>query len=298
VTPPRQILPGTTYLVTRRCSQRQFLLKPSRIVNSVFAYLLAVAASRYGIQLHAYCVLSNHLHVVLTDVLGRLPEFEQLLDALLARALNSWYGRCEHFWAPSTYSAVALATPEDVLEKCAYTLANPVAAGLVEQAHHWPGRWSSPELVGRKPEVVDRPKHFFSPNGQMPASVELRLVAPAGFSSDEAFREALVARLAAHERAARAERQSDGRGFLGVKRVLAQRHTDSPRDPEPRNDLNPRVAAADKWKRIEALLRLKQFVSDYREALEKFRSGMRQVVFPEGTYLMRVSLGVACAGSG
>jgi hypothetical protein len=58
------------------------------------------------------------------------------------------------------------------------------------------------------------------------------------------------------------------------------------------------VAAGDKWKRIEALLRLKEFVAEYREALRKFRSGARKVVFPEGTYLLRVSLGVACAGSG
>jgi len=33
---PRQIVPGSTYLVTRRCSQRQFLLLPSKTVNRVF----------------------------------------------------------------------------------------------------------------------------------------------------------------------------------------------------------------------------------------------------------------------
>jgi REP element-mobilizing transposase RayT len=298
VTPPRQILKGASYLVTRRCSQRQFLLKPSPIVDAVFGYVLAVAARRYGILLHVYCVLSNHLHIVLTDPLGRLPDFEQFLDSLLARALNAWYGRWEHFWAPSTYSAVTLVTSEDVLEKCAYTLANPVAAGLVEQARHWPGRWSSPDLVGGQPEVVQRPEHFFSPSGQMPEAAELQLVVPSGFASTEAFRAALVERLAEHENAARKAIASEGRRFMGAKRVLAQRHTDYPGKGEPRRELNPRLAAGDKWKRIEALLRLKEFVAEYREALRKFRSGARKVVFPEGTYLLRVSLGVACAGSG
>ena len=38
MTAPRQVLPGTTYLVTRRCAQRQFLLRPSKLVNEIFSY--------------------------------------------------------------------------------------------------------------------------------------------------------------------------------------------------------------------------------------------------------------------
>jgi len=59
MTAPRQILASTSYLVTRRCAQRQFLLKPRPIVNETFLYLLAVAARRYGIEVHTYCVLST-----------------------------------------------------------------------------------------------------------------------------------------------------------------------------------------------------------------------------------------------
>jgi REP element-mobilizing transposase RayT len=267
-------------------------------VNAVFGYVLAVAAARYGVLVHAFCVLSNHLHIVLTDPRGQLPRFEQFMDSLLARALNAWYGRWENFFAPSTYSAVRLVTAEDVLEKCAYTLANPVAAGLVSGGRRWPGRWSSPARIGGKPEVVARPEHFFSPSGQMPASAELRLVVPPGFSSDEAFRKALVERLAEYEKQACMELEAQGRPFLGVKRVLAQAHTDSPKAGEPRKGLNPRIAARDKWKRIEALARLKEFVTAYRTAASAFRNGVRDIVFPEGTYLLRVSFGVACAGSG
>ncbi len=46
MTAPRQVLRGTTYLVTRRCAQRQFLLKPSKTTNEVFLYVLAVAVDR------------------------------------------------------------------------------------------------------------------------------------------------------------------------------------------------------------------------------------------------------------
>jgi REP element-mobilizing transposase RayT len=62
VTAPRQVLPGTAYLVTRRCAQREFLLRPSPATNAVFLYVLAVAACRFGIRVHAFCVLSNHCY--------------------------------------------------------------------------------------------------------------------------------------------------------------------------------------------------------------------------------------------
>ena len=298
MTAPRQVLPGASYLVTRRCAQRQFLLKPSPVVASVFKYVLAVAAARYGILLHAVCVLSNHFHIVLTDPRRQLPLFEQFLDSLVARALNAHYGRWEHFWAPGSYSAVKLETPEDLLDKAAYTLANPVTAGLVSRGRDWPGAWSDPRQIGKGSEVVERPEFFFRPDGSMADSERLVFVAPAGFEAAEAFRIALQAALEERERSVTAERKAKGLGFLGARKVRAQKHTDVPGSDAPRRGLNPRVAARDKWRRIEALGRLVSFLDDYREALKNLRSGIRDVVFPAGTYQLRVSFGVACAGAG
>jgi REP element-mobilizing transposase RayT len=298
MTAPRQVLRGSTYLVTRRCAQQQFLLKPSETVTAVFGYVLAVAARRYGILVHAYCVMSNHFHLVVTDPTAQLPDFEQYLASLVARALNAFYGRWEAFWGPSSYSAVKLVTPDDIVEKAAYTLANPVAAGLVRHGREWPGLWSSPERVGGRPERVERPKLFFSTTGFMPESETLELVAPPGFASAEEFRAELRARLEEHEQKAAGALEAKGRGFLGVRRVLAQKHTDRPAGREPRRKLNPRIAARDKWKRIEALLRLKEFLKAYREALELLRRGITNVVFPAGTYLLRVNLNVRCLEAG
>jgi REP-associated tyrosine transposase len=296
MTAPRQVLPGATYLVTRRCSQRQFLLKPSRnTTNEVFHYVLAVAAERFGIQVHVLCVLSNHFHLLVTDPDARLPAFHQFLDALVARALNASLGRWEAFWAPNSYSAVALATPDDVVDKAAYVLANPVAAGLVESGRLWPGLWSAPEQIGGEPLLVRRPKHFFDPKGSLPEIATLQLTPPPGFASADAFRERLAAALA--EKETQAVRNARG-GFFGVARVLAQKATGRPRSAEPRRTLNPRVAARDKWKRIEVLGRLKEFLDAYRAAWSACRAGKKEFMFPLGTYLLRVLHGVPCVGSG
>jgi putative transposase len=295
MTSPRRIVPGTQYLLTRRCSERRFFLRPSTSVNRTLRYVLAVAAERYGVLIHAFCVLSNHVHVVLTDVKGNLPAFEQFFDALVARSINALHGRWESFWAPGSYSAVALLSPQDVLAKCAYVLANPVAAGLVRHGSDWPGLWSAPDQIGARPASVERPKYFFRATGPMPESATLELVCPPGFASIEEFRRQLVEAVAALEDHAATELAAVHRVFLGTRQVLAQEPGDRPAPGEPRRRLNPRVAARDKWKRIEAIHRLKSFLSDYRSAWLAFTRGFRSAVFPNGTYWMRVTYGVNCA---
>ena len=298
MTAPRQVLPGTTYLVTRRCADRRFLLRPSGLVNAVIEYVLAAKAQEYGILLHAYCVLSNHLHLVLCDPHGHLPLFMRDLGSSVARALNAAHGKWEWFWAPGSYSAVALQRPEDVLDKMAYTLANPVNAGLVRRGWEWPGLWSAPARIGAGPREVKRPAHYFREAGDTPASVPLELVCPAGFTSAEVLRQGLTAALEEREgRAARALTDV-GRSFLGARRVLTQSPFARPAPGEPRRGLRPRVASRDKWKRLEAIGRLETFLAAYREAWLAFSAGARATLFPEGTYWLRVTYGVACAPVG
>ena len=201
--------------------------------------------------------------------------------------------------APSSAaSAVSQASTEDVVRKAAYVLANPVAAGLVRVAREWPGVWTAPEQLGSARLRAPRPTGFFRDTGGLPESVELELTVPPGFASADAFREAVIRELDTLEATARRNLAAERREFLGRERVLAQKPFARPAAGEPRRKLNPRVAARDKWKRIEALGRLVDFVRAYREAFAAMRSGVRDVVFPAGTYHLRVELGVRCAAFG
>jgi len=212
----------------------------------------------------------------------------------VARAVNASLGRWESFWAPSSYSAVALTSPVDVVDKAAYVLANPVAAGLVKRGREWPGLWSAPEWIGGAPILAERPGSFFRSNGAMPEEADLHLVAPPGFSDSE-FRERLVTSLGELEERARCELASRGRTVLGRRKVLAQEPTSRPAAAEPRRGLNPRVAARDKWKRVEAIFRLIDFLRDYRTAYGARQSGQPHALFPAGTYLLRIAHNVPCA---
>src|SRR5215213_3915482 len=139
---PRQIVPGRVYLVTRRCTQRTFLLRPDRATNEAFLYCLGFAAQSAQVEVVAFVAMSNHWHGVVVDTQGRLPEFLECFHKLLAKHQNALRGRWENLWASEQASAVELVNPEDVLSKMAYTLANPVADHLVARAHHWPGATS------------------------------------------------------------------------------------------------------------------------------------------------------------
>jgi hypothetical protein len=64
VTLPRQVLPGSFYKITRRCTQRQFLLRPDDVTNNVFAYCLGEGVIRTGVDPSCH----EHVGVVVTDV--------------------------------------------------------------------------------------------------------------------------------------------------------------------------------------------------------------------------------------
>jgi REP element-mobilizing transposase RayT len=292
-------LPGTTYLVTRRCSERRRFLRPSALVNEIFLFVLALAARRYGLAVHAFCVMSNHYHLLVTDPRAQLPAFVQYLDAVVARAVNASLGRWEGFWASGTsFSAVSNSSSVDVVRKAAYVLANPVAAGLVQHGRDWPGLRTPPEQLGAAILTARRPAGFFRAKGSTPGSLDLELTVPPGFASAQEFRDAVAQEVRALEDETRRSFAANGRRFLGRAKVLAQDPLAHPAGAEPRRKLSPRIAALDVLERIEAIAVLKRFVCEYREALAKLRAGVRDVLFPAGTYRLRVELGVRCGASG
>jgi REP element-mobilizing transposase RayT len=276
VTKPRCVLSDSVYLLTRRCSERRFFLLPEPAVTLVFEYLLGLLSKQYGIQIHAYVVMSNHYHLVVTDTEGRLPDFQRDLNSLLARAINRHWGRREAFWDRESYSGVKLLEDQDVISKMAYTLANPVKARLVNRANEWNGATSAKMVFGRSLRIP-RPNKFFRKS--MPEAVELVLTRPACF---EGLSDAEVLELV---RADVARREAEHRQ-LGKATPTKREWWECPESFDPRRQVKPTVAACNKWARIEALRRSKEWLTAYYDALRRFVGGEREVEFPRGTWQM------------
>ncbi len=284
-------------MITRRCTQRQFLMRPDRETNNAFLYCLAFAAQRFRIRVLFTMAMSNHHHTGIEDPDGHYPAFLELFHKLFAKCQNALRGRWENFWSSEQTSVVRLVEPADVLGKMVYALTTPVTAGLVEKAHHWPGASSLPALTHTKPLSATRPKHFFRDDGPMPDVVSLHLVKPQGYQdlSDNEFAALVLERVRATEETAAAERRRTGAQVLGRRAVLDQKWSARPVSREPRRQLNPRVAARSKWSRIEALLRNRAFRDAYAAAREALLAGIRDIVFPAGTYWLRRFTQAVCA---
>jgi putative transposase len=298
VSHPRRILPGETYLVTRRCCQRTFRLRPCEETNRIFLYCLAFAAERTGVALHAVCVMSNHHHLVVTDTHGVLPDFLRELHRLTAKAMNASQGQWENLWAAEPCNAVRLVTDEDVDDKIAYVAANPVAAGLVKQPEHWPGvlAW------GQTSQRVARPDSYFREDGTCPPELTLSIERPAVRDGRpigvREWKERVAAAIASKVAVAHRAIREAGRKVLGRAEVLAASFTQRGRSYEARFGAIPTLAARVRAVR-EGLRRVeRQFRASYRKALEQWRDGSRGVVFPAGTWGMVVLHRALVAGFG
>jgi hypothetical protein len=177
-----------------------------------------------------------------------------------------------------------------------YALTNPVKDPLVEHVWEWPGVNSYDATINGTALVAGRPAHFFRENGNMPEAVELRLSRPSGFESmpHEEFAGMIKKRVLAFEQATAVERRERGIRVLGRERILNQDWNASPDSRAPHFKLDPRVAAKNKWARIEALGRNKAFLEAYLEARSRLKSGAKDVVFPAGTWWLRRHADVPC----
>ena len=131
----------------------------------------------------------------------------------------------------------------------------------------------------------------------MPHTLTLRVERPDICSgvSDQRLAEYVEGLVARRESEWREFRARQGLGFVGVEGVLRQEPHESPDTEAPRRTLSARIAAGDPKVFLRALARMKAFERGYREAREAWRAGDRTVVFPAGTYAMRVLHGVQCA---
>jgi putative transposase len=290
---PRKILPGATYLITRRVLLRHFLLRPDAAITQILVYLLAVSSRLCGVEVHAFCAMSTHLHLVATDVKGELPRFLAYFHrmvSLCTKVLRNWEGAV---WEPGATSVVQLLTHAAVVEKIAYVLANPVAAGLVEHAGEWPGAKVDVAEIGRGELRATRPTVYLdAANPEWPEQATLPVTLPPDIEKEgaESFRREVKAELDRLEAEALAEVRRQGRRFLGKKRACEVSPCERATSFEAARARNPTFAVGhgQDEARQAAGAAVRDFRAAYRVALGLWRAGTRSIVFPTGTWWMDV----------
>ena len=294
VTLPRQILPGSFYKITRRCTQRQFLLRPDEVTNNVFTYCLGEAADRFDIDVMMTAAESNHHHTDIFDRHGNVIPFVERFHKLVAKAQNAHRGRWENLWSCEPPSIVRLEDPQAVVDAIVYTALNPVKDGLVARVCDWPGVNGLAPLLERRPLHATRPTHFFRSDGPMPEAVALELRLPPELGEPDEVRERIRARVEEAETRFEEERREEGRRVLGVRAILRQRWSASPVSSEPRRTRQPRKSSRHLGSWLLARIRAREFLVAYRAARDRWLAG-RDAVFPAGTYWLCRFAGVRVA---
>lgn len=299
MTLPRRIEPGMTVMITRRTQQRTHLFRPDEAMNELYLYLLAVLSHRHGVLVHGVTLMSTHEHLVVTDVRGCLPRFLAELHrmvALCVKVLRKWDGEV---WDGGKTSVVELRTRQAVIEKLAYIAANPVAAGLVRYAKDWPGITTLPKDLGRRTWTVRRPVFYLDDtNPSWPDTATLRLASsPSLPLTEQPTRNAVEAELGRLEKEARAKAIASGWVPLAATQLQCLSPFKRAKSWEPLRALNPSFAVGRGQAKafFAAVVVLRRFRAAYREALEAWRCGSRDVAFPRATWLMRSHHRVAIA---
>ena len=274
---------------TRRCTQRELLLRPDALLNQILGYALGYAQAKHKFSLHYFIAMSNHHHSGLSDpgmqsTHSNTPDFMRDFHALAARAINRLRGRRGNLWSGggSTYNFVRSDDTDDMIQRYVYGLHNPVEGELVSSYKKWPGLILTPGPSGRRVYRFKRPALFFSE--KMPEWVEVVVEAPQCELTPREFMKRVHERLNVAEKNKQAEMRVKGRKWLGVKAVLRQSPTSRPRTYEPRRQGKPQIATSDRWRRLEQIQQNREFLIEYERCRDLFRSGDTDVVFPIGTF--------------
>ena len=141
---PRIHLPGGFYHVILRGNGRQDIFFASTDRDKWQA-ILKKGLNRYGHRVHAYCWMTNHIHMAMQAGNQPLANFMRYVASSYARFINRINHRPGHLFE-RRYRAILINSDEYLLELIRYIHLNPVRARMVEQ----PGNycWSSHTAYG------------------------------------------------------------------------------------------------------------------------------------------------------
>jgi len=137
--PLRIEYPGALYHITSRgnAGGKVFLNDEDR---EGFLKVLSQAIGRFNWLCHAYCLMSNHYHLVVETVDPTLSRGMRQLNGVYTQAFNRRHSRSGHVFQ-GRYKAILVEKDAHLLELARYVVLNPVRAKMVRAAKDWP--WSS-----------------------------------------------------------------------------------------------------------------------------------------------------------
>ena len=136
---PRLVVPSYPHHVTQRGNRRQQTFFSAEDYEA-YIQLLASARDAAGVQVWAYCLMPNHVHLVLVPARpDSLADLFKEAHRRYTRRINFREGWRGHLWQERFHSFVM--DEQHLLAAVRYVELNPVRTKLCTRADHW--AWSS-----------------------------------------------------------------------------------------------------------------------------------------------------------
>lgn len=142
---------GALYHITSRGNERRdiFFSDDDRLA---FLKTLSQVCERFNWLCHAYCLMSNHYHLLIETLDGNLSKGMRQLNGVYTQYVNRTHGRVGHLFQ-GRYKGILVQKEAYLLELARYIVLNPIRAGMVRKLEKWP--WSSyPATAG----LVEKPR--------------------------------------------------------------------------------------------------------------------------------------------
>ncbi|MFT6916266.1 MAG: putative transposase [Motiliproteus sp.] len=130
---------GALYHVTARGNAKKDIYQDD-VDREIFLELLGNCCERYGWLCHAYCLMSNHYHLLIETSKPTLSKGMKYINGTYTQSYNRLHQRTGHVYE-GRFKAILVERDSYLLELARYIVLNPVRAQMVHAAQDWP--WSS-----------------------------------------------------------------------------------------------------------------------------------------------------------
>ena len=181
----RIILPNVPIHIIQRGNNRQACFFAEQDYHFYLEWL-ARYAKQFGCQIHAYVLMTNHLHLLLTPQQDQgLPKMMQAVGRSYVQIFNKVHGRTGTLWE-GRYRSTLIQTERYLLACMAYIDLNPVRAHMVAQPEDYV--WSSyGHYAGRRNDRLITPHALYWGLGNTPFAREAAYaeMVQAGIQADQ-----------------------------------------------------------------------------------------------------------------
>jgi len=273
-------------------------------VKGALLYCLIAATEKTSSELNALTAALVGYQAMFTVDEDSLPILMRDGNRDAANVLKRLFQIRANVWCDGSYAYELLETPERVIEALAEIAVAPVADGLVARPEQWAG-YSTYRLPFDTEISASRPTVYFGVFGSKPNWVCTTLTMPPLLRDvpEDEVRERIEEVVDRRVAEIREQLRAEGRKPLGVERArIVDPHVPPKQRPirggRKKEWVEPYLGQEQRSRRVapEFLDAWSRFIRRYKEAMKQWRNLNREVIFPAGTYWMRVWHHARCEG--